>query len=99
MAIEIERKFQVINDRWRAAVRSSTLLRQGYLANTARASIRVRLAGVSALAASARPDRAGTGSALADSSASRIDNHPIGHVVPGAGLALGLLDLDPNSDR
>ena len=45
MAIEIERKFQVINDRWRAAVRSSTLLRQGYLANTARASIRVRLAG------------------------------------------------------
>jgi adenylate cyclase len=45
MAIEIERKFRVLNDRWRAAVHSSTLLRQGYLANTARASIRVRLAG------------------------------------------------------
>jgi adenylate cyclase len=45
MAIEIERKFRVIDERWRAAVRSSTLLRQGYLANTARASIRVRLAG------------------------------------------------------
>jgi adenylate cyclase len=45
MAVEIERKFRVINDDWRSAVRTSTLLRQGYLANTARASIRVRLAG------------------------------------------------------
>jgi adenylate cyclase len=45
MAIEIERKFLVLDDRWRAAVSGSTLLRQGYLANTARASIRVRLAG------------------------------------------------------
>jgi adenylate cyclase len=45
MAIEIERKFRVIDQRWRPAVSSSTLLRQGYLANTARASIRVRLAG------------------------------------------------------
>jgi adenylate cyclase len=45
MAIEIERKFRVIGEGWRAAVRSSTLLRQGYLANTVRASIRVRLAG------------------------------------------------------
>ena len=45
MAVEIERKFRVINDAWRTAVRTSTLLRQGYLANTARASIRVRLAG------------------------------------------------------
>lgn len=48
MAIEIERKFRVINDGWRVAVDSSTLLRQGYLANTSRASIRVRLAGDSA---------------------------------------------------
>jgi adenylate cyclase len=45
MAIEIERKFRVINDGWRSGVCSSTLLRQGYLANTARASIRVRVAG------------------------------------------------------
>jgi adenylate cyclase len=45
MAVEIERKFRVLNDAWRAAVSSCTLLRQGYLANTARASIRVRLAG------------------------------------------------------
>jgi len=45
MPVEIERKFRVISDRWRTAVRTRTLLRQGYLANTARASIRVRLAG------------------------------------------------------
>src|SRR5579863_4526788 len=45
MAIEIERKFVVLGERWRPEVSSSTLLRQGYLANTARASVRVRLAG------------------------------------------------------
>jgi adenylate cyclase len=45
MAIEIERKFRLLNDSWRAEVRESTLLRQGYLANTARASVRVRVAG------------------------------------------------------
>jgi adenylate cyclase len=49
MAIEIERKFRVVDDGWRAAVGSSTLLRQGYLANTTRASIRVRLAGEGAV--------------------------------------------------
>jgi len=32
MAVEIERKFKVLNDDWRRAVRTSTLLRQGYLA-------------------------------------------------------------------
>jgi len=45
VAIEIERKFRVVDQRWRAAVSDSTLLRQGYLANTSRASIRVRRAG------------------------------------------------------
>lgn len=45
MAIEIERKFLVTGDGWRAHARRRTLLRQGYLANTARASVRVRLAG------------------------------------------------------
>jgi adenylate cyclase len=45
MALEIERKFRVLNGNWRGAVRTSTLLRQGYLANTPRASVRVRLAG------------------------------------------------------
>jgi adenylate cyclase len=47
MAIEIERKFRVASDGWRAQVSASTLLRQGYLANTTRASVRVRLAGQS----------------------------------------------------
>jgi len=45
MPTEIERKFRLANDSWRTQVRSSTLLRQGYLANTQRASVRVRLAG------------------------------------------------------
>ena len=45
MPTEIERKFRLANDSWRGQVRSSTLLRQGYLANTSRASVRVRLAG------------------------------------------------------
>jgi adenylate cyclase len=45
MAIEIERKFLLLDDRWRAAASGRSRLRQGYLANTARASIRVRLAG------------------------------------------------------
>jgi adenylate cyclase len=45
MAVEIERKFRVSSDAWRATVRRSTLLRQGYLANTERASVRVRVDG------------------------------------------------------
>jgi adenylate cyclase len=45
MAIEIERKFLVRDDGWRRLVRRRELLRQGYLANTARCSVRVRLAG------------------------------------------------------
>jgi adenylate cyclase len=43
VAVEIERKFRLKSETWRAAVRRSTLLRQGYLANTTRASVRVRL--------------------------------------------------------
>jgi adenylate cyclase len=45
MGVEIERKFLLRSDAWRAAVASSTRLRQGYLANTAHASVRVRRAG------------------------------------------------------
>lgn len=44
MALEIERKFLVINDDWRAAVRESQTFRQGYLNNETRCSIRVRTA-------------------------------------------------------
>lgn len=45
MAVEIERKFRVTSDAWRSQAHSRRLLRQGYLANTARASVRVRLDG------------------------------------------------------
>jgi adenylate cyclase len=45
MAIEIERKFRLADDSWRERVQRKTLLRQGYIANTRRASVRVRLAG------------------------------------------------------
>ena len=45
MAIEIERKFLVRSDAWRGQILSTTLLRQGYLANTPRSSVRVRIAG------------------------------------------------------
>lgn len=49
MAKEIERKFRLRSDAWRAEVSRTTRLRQGYLANTERASIRVRLEGERAL--------------------------------------------------
>jgi adenylate cyclase len=45
MAVEIERKFRLLDDSWRGCVERRTLLRQGYIANTRRASVRVRLAG------------------------------------------------------
>jgi len=45
MALEIERKFRLRSDAWRVQVASSALLRQGYLANTERASVRVRTDG------------------------------------------------------
>ncbi|MBI1733279.1 MAG: CYTH domain-containing protein [Gammaproteobacteria bacterium] len=48
MGTEIERKFLLRDDRWRTAVRVSEDIVQGYLANTERGSIRVRLAGDSA---------------------------------------------------
>lgn len=45
MATEIERKFLLRDDSWRAAVQGSVKMIQGYLANTERGSVRVRLAG------------------------------------------------------
>ena len=44
MGFEIERKFLVINDRWKENVISRSRLQQGYLANQANASVRVRIA-------------------------------------------------------
>ncbi len=48
MATEIERKFLLRDASWRDAVSSSRDIIQGYLANTRRGSIRVRLEGDSA---------------------------------------------------
>lgn len=43
MGIEIERKFLLRDDSWRAAVHRCALFRQGYLAASSECSIRVRL--------------------------------------------------------
>jgi adenylate cyclase len=54
MAIEIERKFLIASDAWRAAVERSQRMEQGYLtrtggsAGTSACSVRVRIAGGSA---------------------------------------------------
>lgn len=45
MAREIERKFLVTGDDWRSRVTSNSFYRQGYLANTGKCSIRIRVAG------------------------------------------------------
>lgn len=45
MALEIERKFLIKGDAWRHAVDHSVRMRQGYLANTERGSIRARETG------------------------------------------------------
>lgn len=42
MGIEIERKFLLANSDWRSQVRESHYLRQGYLNNETRCSVRVR---------------------------------------------------------
>ncbi len=44
MAIEIERKFLVINDLWKDHVISKSHLKQGYLATQKNATVRVRVA-------------------------------------------------------
>ena len=44
MATEIEHKFLVVNDEWRAAAAPGSRYRQGYLANSEGASVRVRVA-------------------------------------------------------
>lgn len=45
MSLEIERKFLVRDGRWRESATACEQLRQGYLANTASCSVRVRIAG------------------------------------------------------
>jgi adenylate cyclase len=48
MGLEIERKFLLRNDDWRAEADTGTRMRQGYFAAPQRASIRVRVEGDSA---------------------------------------------------
>jgi adenylate cyclase len=45
MATEIERKFLLRDDSWRAVADAGVVMRQGYLAGSERASVRVRVAG------------------------------------------------------
>jgi len=45
MATEIERKFLLLNDDWRAAADDGTAYRQGYLVGSKQASVRVRIEG------------------------------------------------------
>ena len=45
MATEIERKFLLRDDTWRAQADSGALMRQGYLIGAEKASVRVRIAG------------------------------------------------------
>ena len=45
MAIEIERKFLVRGDEWRAAVHDRVRYRQGYIADSESCSVRVRIGG------------------------------------------------------
>lgn len=43
MPTEIERKFLIINDLWRKSISATHPMRQGYLSNNQRASVRVRV--------------------------------------------------------
>ena len=45
MAREIERKFLITSEAWRAAVSRSVKMTQGYLASNDKASVRVRIEG------------------------------------------------------
>ncbi|HEC18246.1 MAG TPA: CYTH domain-containing protein [Gammaproteobacteria bacterium] len=45
MPVEIERKFLLANDDWRASADAGVAIRQGYLAGSEKSSVRVRIAG------------------------------------------------------
>jgi len=48
MAIEIERKFLLKDESWRLEADSGIVMRQGYLSNNSKSSIRVRISGTEA---------------------------------------------------
>jgi adenylate cyclase len=45
MTLEIERKYLVVNDKWRDSIIKKSDIKQGYLANAPNASVRVRISG------------------------------------------------------
>jgi len=45
MATEIERKYLLLSDDWKKAVRDCRIIQQGYFESTGKASIRVRISG------------------------------------------------------
>ena len=45
MAVEIERKFLVVNDNWRELADSGTVYTQGYLVGSGQSSVRIRIEG------------------------------------------------------
>lgn len=45
MAIEIERKFLVVNEEWRTKVEATHIIRQGYLSSAPERAVRVRVKG------------------------------------------------------
>ncbi|MEW7972938.1 MAG: CYTH domain-containing protein [Candidatus Thiodiazotropha endolucinida] len=45
MALEIERKYLVVNDKWHDNIIKESVMKQGYLANVPNASVRVRVSG------------------------------------------------------
>ena len=45
MALEIERKYLVVNDKWKDHIINEAPIKQGYLATTSKASMRVRVDG------------------------------------------------------
>jgi adenylate cyclase len=45
MPIEIERKFLLANNNWREAVKTSFRIRQGYMGEVGKASVRIRIQG------------------------------------------------------
>lgn len=57
MPHETERKFLLLNDSWRAAVSSSTRIRQGFLPSTGSVFVRIRSAGDSATITIKAPKR------------------------------------------
>ncbi|MES9993952.1 MAG: CYTH domain-containing protein [Candidatus Thiodiazotropha sp.] len=45
MALEIERKYLVINEKWRDSIIKESVMKQGYLASQPNATVRVRISG------------------------------------------------------